>query len=187
MDRQALEAARSLGVELVPFKLPELPFDLLGTMVEAEAAAAFAELTLENRDDLLRWQAENAWPNIFRRVRFFPAVDYIQIDRLRRQVMVATQAAFAGVDAVLAPNFVANLLLITNFTGQPCLCLRAGFVERTPRTLFEVPVDPAAKPFRASHNVSIWANLFEERAAIRLGRALEARLDVAGERPPGLG
>lgn len=187
VDRKALEAAKALGVELVPFKLPDLPTDLMGTMVEAEAAAAFAELTLENQDDLLRWQEENAWPNIFRRVRFFSAVDYIQIDRLRRKVMIAMQAAFAGVDAVLAPNFAANLLVITNFTGHPCLCLRAGFLERTPRTLFDAPIDPAAKPFRATHNVSIWANLFEERAAIRLGRALEAKLNVASERPPGFG
>ncbi len=187
VDRKALDAARALGVKLVPFKLPDLPYDLLSTMVEAEAAAAFAELTLDNQDDLLRWQDENAWPNTFRRVRFFPAVDYIQIDRLRRQVMIATQSAFSGVDAVLAPNFVANLLLVTNFTGHPCLCLRAGFVERTPRTLFDAPIDPSASPFRATHNVSVWANLYEERAAIRLGQALEARLNVASERPPGLG
>lgn len=187
VDRGALAAMKSLGVKFVPFAMPDLSYGALGLIVEAEAAASFADLTLSNQDDQLRWQDDNAWPNIFRRVRLVPAVDYIQVDRLRRQVMLAAHQAFAGVDAVIGPNYVANMLLITNFTGHPCLCLRAGFVERQPRTLFEVPADPKAPSFRATHNVSLWAPLFEERNLIALGHHLEASLAVAAERPKGFG
>src|SRR2546425_1682291 len=52
----------------------------------AEGAAAFEELTLSHGVDQLKVQTPDAWPNLFRQSRFLSAVDFIQADRFRRKV-----------------------------------------------------------------------------------------------------
>jgi hypothetical protein len=74
---------------VVEVELPSLPYDSLMNIVYAEAAAAFEDLTLSDRDDLLSWQSSDAWLNIFRTARFLSAVDHVQLDRLRYLVMEA--------------------------------------------------------------------------------------------------
>ena len=59
---------------MVEVELPSLPYDSLMNIVYAEAAAAFEDLTLSDRDDLLSWQSSDAWLNIFRTARFLSAV-----------------------------------------------------------------------------------------------------------------
>ncbi|MFQ5346968.1 MAG: amidase [Rhodothalassiaceae bacterium] len=187
-DRQALEALRSLPVALVEIDLPDWPYNDLFTVVEAEAAAAFQELTLSNRDDEMVWQEDRAWPNTWRRAHFFSAVDYVQIDRLRRRVMKMMAERMAGLDAVFSPNFAGNLLVITNFTGHPCLTQRAGFVDSPTRGLGGASTEQdsaaPAPTFRVPENVTLWGPLFEERRLLTLGRALEAATGAADERPP---
>jgi len=124
--RAALEAARGFGPELVPLRRTKLPYDSLMGILFAEAAAAFEELTLSGRDDQLTWQTADAWPNAFRKARFLSAVDHIQLDRLRRLVMEEMDAAFRAVDVIIGPSLVGPMMVITNFTGHPCLCLPAG-------------------------------------------------------------
>ncbi|TGY89727.1 amidase [Marinicauda algicola] len=182
-DRAALEAARSLGVELVEIGIPEKPYDTLLTTLEAEAAAAFEELTLQNLDDRLTWQEPQAWPNTWRRARFASAVDLVNVDRFRREVMVQMDEMFAGLDAVIGPNFSDAMLLITNYTGQPQLAFRSGFVERPTRTIFGAPADESGQMFTVPMATSLWAPLFEEGNILALGRALEDRLGVAERRP----
>src|SRR2546429_5784568 len=48
------------------------------TMLTAESAAAFDELTRTGKDKLLTSQKDYDWPNTFRTARFIPAVEYIQ-------------------------------------------------------------------------------------------------------------
>lgn len=183
VDRAALDAMRSLGVTLKEFPWPDLPYDLLGTVVEAEAAAAFSELTLESRDDQLRWQEDQAWPNTWRRVRLYSAVDYIQIDRLRRRVMREVGAAFDGFDALLTPNYSGGILTATNFTGHPTLVLRAGFKQTKTRDLFDQPKDDSGETYKTPRAISLVGDLFGEGRIIALGKALEAKLGVTDERP----
>ncbi|MHA6288198.1 amidase, partial [Maricaulis sp. CAU 1757] len=185
-DRAALDAARAAGVELVEVELPDLPYDALFAVVEAEAAAAFEELTLSNRDDELVWQDAAAWPNTWRRARFISAVDLINIDRFRRQVMQVMEDAFDNVDAMIGPNFAGALLLITNFTGHPQLAFRSGFNQQATRSLFGSEGDGEGI-HRVPQTTSLWAPLFEEGRLITLGRELEARLGVADQRPPVFG
>ncbi len=96
VDRHALDVARSLGMELVPLELPDWPYSSLQLILFAEAAAAFEELTLSGRDDELRMQVPDAWPNSFRQARFLSAVDFVQADRLRRRVALMMAQLFAG-------------------------------------------------------------------------------------------
>ncbi|WP_339740538.1 amidase [uncultured Maricaulis sp.] len=181
-DRAALQAARDAGVELVEVDLPDLPYDALFAAVEAESAAAFEQLTLSGEDDSLVWQEPNAWPNTWRRARFISAVDFINADRFRRQVMQVMHTLFADLDALIAPNFAAGLLVITNFTGHPQLAFRSGFSDQPTRGEFGDPHDDAL--YRVPQTTSLWAPLFEEGRIIALGRELETRLAVAAQQPP---
>lgn len=184
-DRTALDALARLNVAVREIALPELPVDEIMVPLRVESAAAFEELTLSGRDDLLRRQIRNAWPNSFRQARFYSAVDYVQADRLRRDVMRKAHQFFSEVDVVFGPSFGTPMLSLTNFTGQPCLAMRAGFEEITPRPLYDHPENDTDETlYRVPRSVSLWSRLFEEGKLIQVGRALEAELGVVGERPP---
>ena len=124
-DKAALEALRGLGIDLVPVTLPELPYDPMVSMLLAEAAAAFDELTRSGRDKLLTAQGPDDWPNSFRSARFIPAVEYIQASRARRLAMDQVAKAFEKVDVIVAPSF-STQLVVTNLTGHPALILPNG-------------------------------------------------------------
>ena len=183
-DHAALEAIASIGVTLQEISLPDLPVDEIMAPLSAESAAAFEELTLSNRDDELRRQIDNAWPNSFRQARYFSAVDYVQADRLRRSVMQQTQEFFSQVDVIIGPSFGTPMLSLTNFTGQPCLAMRAGFEEITPRSLFNHPENDTDETLhRIPRSISLWSNLYQEGKLLQVGRALEVELGIANERP----
>ncbi len=126
-DSIALVKLRELGYELIPIELPTMPE--IGFILSAEAATAFDDLTLSNRDDLMVRQVRNAWPNTFRQARFIPAVEYIKANRLRTQLIVDMQKVFEKVDLYVHPSWVGNSLRITNLTGHPCLVMPNGFQQ----------------------------------------------------------
>jgi Asp-tRNA(Asn)/Glu-tRNA(Gln) amidotransferase A subunit family amidase len=131
IDLASLDVLRSLGVELIPFDLPEdLPVEAIGFILNAEAAAAFEELTLSNHDDLLVRQERNAWPNVFRQARFIPAVEYIQANRIRTRLMQEMAARLQNIDVYVAPSFEGDNLLLTNLTGHPAVVVPDGFDEK---------------------------------------------------------
>ena len=191
VDRAALEAARDLGFEMVEASLPDLPYDALIATLYAEAAASFEQLTLSDADDELRRQDEGAWPNAFRKARFLSAVDHVQLDRLRRKVMEALDALFTEIDVLVGPFSTGPMLIASNFTGHPCLHLRAGFHHvptRSELSLAEGRLDLGAaieseETFEVPHGVSLWAGLFEESRLLSVGTMLEANLNVAARRP----
>jgi Asp-tRNA(Asn)/Glu-tRNA(Gln) amidotransferase A subunit family amidase len=190
VDRAALETVKKLGMVPVEVSLPDWPYDSLNVILFAESAAAFEELTLTHKVDELREQVPDAWPNTFRQSRFLSAVDFVQADRLRRMVAVEMQKLFTQVDLLLVPSLRDEFLVITNFTGQPSLTLRAGFVEvNEARSDWapsaEHPVVKLAKPARVPHGVSLVAPLFQEGRLVKVGMVLEASFGVAAERPRG--
>jgi Asp-tRNA(Asn)/Glu-tRNA(Gln) amidotransferase A subunit family amidase len=126
-DNQTLKQMEKLGYQMIPIELPEFPVNDLGFILSAEAAAAFDQLTLSGRDDLLVRQIENAWPNVFRQARLIPAVEYIQANRARTILMQKMNEMLQKVDLYLAPSFRTNNLLITNLTGHPCVVMPNGF------------------------------------------------------------
>jgi Asp-tRNA(Asn)/Glu-tRNA(Gln) amidotransferase A subunit family amidase len=121
-----LEELQGLGCELVEVELPRYPVREMLIILHAEAAAAFDELTLDGRDDLLTRQGQGAWPNSFRVARLIPAVEYIRAQRLRTKLMVDFDAAVSGVDVLVHPNYAAGMLQITNLTGHPTWVGPAG-------------------------------------------------------------
>jgi Asp-tRNA(Asn)/Glu-tRNA(Gln) amidotransferase A subunit family amidase len=185
-DRAGLELLRRAGATLVEVKLPDLPYEGLLPIIIAESAAAFEELTLSHRDDELAMQVADAWPNTWRAARFITAVDMVQADRLRRRAMADLAALFATVDALAGPALAGPMLLLTNYTGHPCLTLRTGFRTISAlRSDFAQPAPtPLPAPARVPHGISLWTRPYDEATLLRLGLALEAAAGVAGERPP---
>lgn len=125
-DEAALAKLRSMGVNLIPVEFPKFPYQAMRSILLAEAAAAFDELTRSGRDKLLTQQTKDDWPNTFRSARFIPAVEYIQANRARTMAMELAAKVFDQVDVIVAPTF-STQLLITNLTGHPALILPNGF------------------------------------------------------------
>lgn len=122
----ALAKLQQMGVTLIPVELPKFPYDSISTLLEAESAAAFDELTRSGRDKLLTGQGPGDWPNTFRSARFIPAVEYIQENRARTLAMQAMAKAIEDVDVIVAPTN-SQQLVVTNLTGHPALILPNGF------------------------------------------------------------
>ena len=124
-DAAALVAIRKMGVNLIPVEMPKFPFQSLVPVLEAEAAAAFDELTLTGRADLLTAQGPSDWPNQFRVARFYSAVDYIQAMRARTLAIAAMDELFKAVDVIVTPSQGVQLTA-TNLTGQPAVIVPNG-------------------------------------------------------------
>lgn len=190
VDRAALKTLQSLGLTAKPVSLPDWPYSSLQTVLFAEAAAAFEELTLSNGVDQLKVQVPDAWPNFFRMSRFLSAVDYVQADRLRRRVAGEMARILGEVDLLLVPSLRDEMLTIGNFTGHPSLTLRAGFVDVAAARSDWAP-DPKNPlptfnpPRRVPHGVTLIGRLFDEGTIGRVGVAMERAFDVVTERPAG--
>lgn len=155
-DLAVLETLRRLGIEPIPFDLPEFPARAISLVLRVEAAAAFDELTRSGRDDLLVRQTQGAWPNAFRQARFIPAVEYIQANRLRTLLMRQMAQKMKDIDVYVAPTFGSPSLLITNLTGHPTVVVPNGFDEQGSPT-----------------SISFIGNLFEEAKMLRLAKAFQ--------------
>jgi Asp-tRNA(Asn)/Glu-tRNA(Gln) amidotransferase A subunit family amidase len=125
-DSLTLVKLKELGAELIPIEIPKMPYGDMLIVLSAEAGAAFSDLTLSNRDDLLVQQGRSAWPNAFRSARFIPAVEYIQANRARTMLIEKLQETLKGLDLYVAPSF-SNNLLATNLSGHPAVVLPNGF------------------------------------------------------------
>src|SRR5208283_4605871 len=125
-DQAALDALRKMGVELHEIELPDLPLDAIALLLNAEAAAAFDDLTLSGRDELLTEQGPDDWPNVFRAARFYPAVEYIQANRARTLAMRQMAKLFENVDIIVIPSSSESQLILTNLTGHPAVIVPNG-------------------------------------------------------------
>jgi Asp-tRNA(Asn)/Glu-tRNA(Gln) amidotransferase A subunit family amidase len=129
-DDETLRVLKSLGFKLVPIELPKFPYEALTLILFAEAAAAFDELTRSNRDDLLARQVKEAWPNVFRRSRLIPAVEYVQANRVRTLAMQAMQQVMQNIDVYVAPALDEADLTRTNLTGHPAVVVPNGVTAK---------------------------------------------------------
>jgi Asp-tRNA(Asn)/Glu-tRNA(Gln) amidotransferase A subunit family amidase len=152
--KDALDVLRHAGAKLEPMSLPEFPANALGFILSAEASAAFDDLTRSKDVDLLTEQGAGAWPNTFRTSRFIPAVEYIRAQRARTLLNRQMDALMSKYDVFLTPTGSASLG-ITNLTGHPAACLKAGFVDGLPQALM------------------ITGRLYDEAAVLRVALAYE--------------
>lgn len=159
-DNAVLDVLRGLGVKLIPINLPDFPYGAMRPVLSAEAAAAFDALTRSGDDDLLVRQGSNAWPNSFRTSRFIPAVEYIQANRMRYQLVQEMQKVMANVDVYVSPSFGGPNLLLTNLTSHPCVVLPDGFTDEGSPT-----------------SITFIGGLYNEAAALVVAKAYQDATD----------
>ncbi len=124
-DSIALKNLQAMGIELIPIELPETKD--ITFILEAEAAAAFDQLTRSNLDSTMVRQIRNAWPNVFRKARLIPAVEYINANRHRTQLIEDMAKVMKDIDVYVHPSWASSSLGTTNLTGHPCVVLPNGF------------------------------------------------------------
>lgn len=155
-DDDALNVLHSLGIDLKPIELPQLPNSAIGFILSTEAAAAFDDLTRSNRDDLMNSEPERSnWGSSFRRHRFVPAVEYIQANRVRSKIIEEFNEVFSDIDL-----FIGSSLSVTNLTGHPELCIPHGFTAQGSPT-----------------NLRFTGKLFGESEILLLARAFQSKTD----------
>ena len=129
-EQAVLDAFRKAGAQLIPVDFPDsgiYNFNMTGLILNAEAGAAFDELTRTDLDDKLTRQNRGDWPNTFRASRFIPATDYINANRHRYLLMQKMDEFMSQYDVVICPTFTGSQLRITNLTGHPAICMPTGF------------------------------------------------------------
>jgi Asp-tRNA(Asn)/Glu-tRNA(Gln) amidotransferase A subunit family amidase len=160
-NEDALRVIRDMGVQVVPFDLPDVEIAALDFIRWAETAAAFDEHT---RSGTLR-EVENGpeqstRPADIRAGRFIPAVEYIQANRYRMRAMAQLDAAMSGLDLFLGAN-----ALLTNRLGLPILSVPNGFFEGSPTAL------------------QMTGKLFGEPELLLLAHAFQSKIDYHSRRP----
>ncbi len=105
--------------------------------------------------------------------------------------MLALDKLFADVEFLIGPFMTGPMLVASNFTGHPCLHLRAGFLDLGARgpamlgggRLTTGEADETGPKRRVPQGVSLWGRLFDEGRLLNFGLALERELGVADVRP----
>lgn len=166
-DSVALDVLRNIGIELIPIELPDFDVNALRIILASEAAAAFDQLTLSNDDDLLVRQSPNAWPNRFRSSRFIPAVEYINANRARYQLIQEMDKLMQTVDVYITPSFGNSNLVTTNLTSHPTVVLPNGFDENGRPT-----------------SITFMGDLFDEATVLSVAKAYQEATDHHKKHPP---
>ncbi|MBO6523307.1 MAG: amidase [Balneolaceae bacterium] len=166
-DSLVLDVLRNLGVELIPIELPDVNVNALRIILASEAAAAFDQLTLSNDDDMLVRQTPNAWPNRFRSARFTPAVEYINANRARYQLIQEMDKLMQTVDVYITPSFGNSNLVTTNLTSHPTVVLPNGFDENGRPT-----------------SITFMGDLFDEATVLSVAKAYQEATNHHKKHPP---
>lgn len=165
-DIRVLETLRSMGINLIPIELPDFPVGALDFILNAEAAAAFDELTRSGKDDLMVRQIRHAWPNVFRQSRLIPAVEYIQANRFRTLLIQKMAEILKDIDVYIVPTNGGDHLLLTNLTGHPAVVVPNGF-------------DKEGSPI----SITFMGNLFKEAEALLVAKVFQEATGFHKEHP----
>jgi len=164
----ALEVFKSLGVEPTAIELPtSFPYDGFDIILRAEAGAFFDELVRSGEVDLMVEQGPSSRANSLRQSRFIPAVEYLQANRHRKQLIEEIHALFKDYDVIIAPSNRGRQLLITNLTGHPAISVPNGFDNKGRPTSF-----------------TLIGNLYDEGSILALARAFQELTDFDEKYPP---
>jgi Asp-tRNA(Asn)/Glu-tRNA(Gln) amidotransferase A subunit family amidase len=186
-DVAGLDRLKKMGIDLQPVDLPDFPVDAIAHLLGAEAAAAFDDLTLSGRDALLTEQGSEDWPNAFRVARFFPAVDYIQANRARTELMRAMAEIFSKVDVIVVPSSSGTQLTITNLTGHPAVIVPNGIRGQDapkPPAIDTGDDDSIGGP-GTPVSLTFLGNLYQDPKVLAFARAYQMASGFVNLKPPG--
>ncbi len=151
----ALDALRKAGANLQEAELPETNAQQISFLLQAEAAAAFDDITRDGRVTQLRGQGRGDWPNSFRTSRLIPAVEYIRAQRGRTLLQQQMDEFMQKWDVLVVPQGTATLT-ITNLTGHPQVAVPCGFINGN-----------------SPQSIIFTGRLYEEGAPLRVAHAFE--------------
>jgi Asp-tRNA(Asn)/Glu-tRNA(Gln) amidotransferase A subunit family amidase len=135
MYQDALDVLRAAGAKLEAVELPNFSTQSLRLILNAEAAAAFDDITRDGRVNQLSGQSPGDWPNSFRTARFIPAVEYLRAQRARMLLMREMEKFMSQWDVFVSPAPGSASLLITNLTGHPAVVTPCGFINGLPQSM----------------------------------------------------
>jgi Asp-tRNA(Asn)/Glu-tRNA(Gln) amidotransferase A subunit family amidase len=159
---QALADLKKAGVEMKPVDFQE-DLQSIRFLLEAEAAAAFDDITRDGQVRNLKGQGAQDWPNSFRGSRLIPAVEYIRAQRARTLLVEKFEAFMKDWDVVVIPS--TALLTTTNLTGNPQVVVKCGFGEATLQDgKTKVPVP---------RTLGFLGRIYDEGAPLRVALAYE--------------
>ncbi|MBN3519085.1 amidase [Algoriphagus lutimaris] len=166
--RASLEIFKGMGVEPDSIALPEnFPFSSFDIILRSEAGAFFDELIRSGEVDLMVEQHGGSRANSLRQSRFIPAVEYLQANRQRRQLIEDVNQLFKQYDVIIAPSFSGRQLQITNLTGHPVISVPNGFDKKERPTSF-----------------TLIGNLYDEGSILALAKAFQGATDFEEKHPP---
>ena len=126
-DIASLRVLRDLGFELEAIELPQhAGMDAL-QMLLVDEAAAFDELVHSGRIDLLIQDRDEPEDMLMRIARLMPAVEYLQIQRLRMLMMQNMAEVMRDIDVYVAPHSGSANTSATSLTGHPAMSVPNGF------------------------------------------------------------
>jgi Asp-tRNA(Asn)/Glu-tRNA(Gln) amidotransferase A subunit family amidase len=173
-DLASLDGLRRIGFDLRSIELPnDLPVDAALLTLSVEAAAAFDDLTRSGASEQMVRQTRNAWPHVFRAARFVTAVEFLQANRVRTQLIRRMAEVFSDIDVLVTPTFGGRVLGITNLTGHPCVCVPNGFGTAA-----------GVSERRRPGSISFIGGLYEDAAALEVAQAFQQATDFHRRRPP---
>lgn len=158
---------RGLGAEVSEVQLPVHPREPLMLILHAEASASFEPWVRDGRADGLVQQGDGNWPNQFRAARLIPAVEYLEANRARMTLAQDMERLLARFDAVVAPPWTGDALVLGNFSGHPCVVLPNGPKQ-------------GSKP----NTVCLLGRWFGEERLLQVARAYQRASTWHAARPP---
>ncbi|MEZ6132526.1 MAG: amidase [Planctomycetaceae bacterium] len=159
-DAAALQVLQDLGANVIDVQLPrQFPEYAISLMLDAEAATVFHDLVAA--DDV---ESLNRWPDIFRKLHFLSAVDYLHAARVRSQLMKAMSQVFETVDLYVGGGDVG----LSNLTGHPTIVVP---------TIIEDSDHPQPRC------ATLTGRLYDEATLLAVGRLIELRAEVNDVHP----
>ena len=168
MEWSVINTYKAMGVTLQPVDFPDSLYSVnyVGIILNAEAGAAFDELTRTNRDDLVERQDRFFWPNSFRSSRLIPAVEYINANRYRSILCEKFQAFMKDYDVIIVPTFAGAQLSITNLAGNPVVVMPMGFNWRG-----------------LPQSITLVGKLYDEASILEAAKTFQNKTDYNKRRP----
>jgi Asp-tRNA(Asn)/Glu-tRNA(Gln) amidotransferase A subunit family amidase len=164
---RALEELKSLGINPEIVTLPDNhPFEVFDIILRAESGAFFDELVTKGSHREMVEQHKGSRANSLRQSRFIPAVEYLQANRHRRQLIEATHQVLKHFDVVISPTFGGRQMLITNLTGHPALAIPNG-------------QDTDGHPT----SITLIGNYFQEEKLLQVANAYQQKFSYHQMRP----
>jgi aspartyl-tRNA(Asn)/glutamyl-tRNA(Gln) amidotransferase subunit A len=180
--QKALETIRSIGVQVVETKLPDLPYEAVtGTIISADAASSFENLILSGQVNELADKRQIAG---LKAAMDIPARDYLKAMRIRRIIQQQLRGVLTDLDMILAPARyelapkinepfdrslglgdrpqpsapgMRSLIPAGNLAGLPAISLPCGQVDNLP-----VALSLVSRPFTENMLLSV-GNEFQKR------------------------